>query len=118
MRLLLINTNTSETITALLVDAARRLAGPGVVVTGSTARFGARYIASRSAYAIAGHAVLDTYAEHRREADAVIIACFGDPGLLALREIAPVPVIGMAEASCRLAASRGRFAIVTGGAAW
>src|SRR5262249_9733144 len=104
-RLLLINTNTTETITTLLLDAARRMVDPSVTVTGVTARFGARYIASRSAYAIAEHAALDAYAEHGRDADAVIIACFGDPGLLALREIAPVPVIGMAEASSRLAAS-------------
>ena len=118
MRLLLINTNTTEAITTLLLDSARRLVDSSVVVTGATARFGARYIASRSAYAIAGHAALDAYTRHGREVDAVIVACFGDPGLLALREIAPVPVVGMAEASCRVAASRGRFAIVTGGAAW
>src|SRR6266567_729094 len=110
MRLLLINSNTTEAITTLLVDAARRLVDPSVTVIGATARFGARYIASRTAYAIAGHAALDAYAEHGRGADAAIIACFGDPGLLALREIAPVPVVGMAEASCRLAAARGRFA--------
>jgi len=49
----------------------------------------------------------------------VILACFGDPALAALKEVSPVPVVGMAEASCRLACARGdRFAIVTGGAAW
>jgi Asp/Glu/hydantoin racemase len=49
----------------------------------------------------------------------VYLACFGDPGLAALRETSPVPVIGMAEASCLEACNRGRrFAIVTGGALW
>jgi allantoin racemase len=118
MRLLLINTNTTVAITDKLVAAAQRMAGAGIDVAGVTARFGARYIATRAAYAIAGHAALDAYAEHGQDADAVVLACFGDPGLAALREIAEVPVIGMAEAACRQAAHQGRFAIVTGGAAW
>jgi Asp/Glu/hydantoin racemase len=63
--------------------------------------------------------VLDTYAREGAAADVVVIACFGDPGLFALRELANVPVIGMAEASCHMAATLGRkFAIVTGGQAW
>ncbi len=118
MRLLLINTNTSAAITDMLVAAARRIAGAGVDVKGATARFGGRYIATRATYAIAAHAALDAYAEHGEGADVVILACFGDPGLLALREVANVPVIGMAEAACLEAAGRGRFAIVTGGAGW
>lgn len=118
MRLLLINANTTAALTDRLVTAARRIVANGVTVTGATARFGARYVATRSAYAIAAHATLDLYAERGRDADVVVIACFGDPGLLALRELARAPVIGMAEASCREAARRGRFAIVTGGVGW
>jgi len=118
MRLLLINANTIAAMTDRLVAAAQRMAGDGIEVTGATARFGGRYIATRATYAIAGHAALDAYAEHAEGADAVLLACFGDPGLAALREIADVPVIGMAEAACREAALIGRFAIVTGGAAW
>ena len=74
---------------------------------------------SRASAAIAAHAALDALAEHVAGCDAVYLACFGDPGLAALREISPVPVIGMAEASCLEACNRGRrFAIVTGGALW
>ncbi|WCS24829.1 aspartate/glutamate racemase family protein [Methylobacterium sp. NMS14P] len=78
----------------------------------------ARYIASRAAAAIAGHAALDALAEHGADCHAVYLACFGDPGLLALRELSRVPVIGLAEAACREAAAAGRFGIVTGSAAW
>ena len=46
------------------------------------------------------------------------IGCFGDPGLLALRECSAVPVTGLAEAAFYEAAQQGRFAIVTGGVAW
>jgi Asp/Glu/hydantoin racemase len=118
MRLLLINSNTSESITDLVVASARAVAAPSTEITGVTARFGMRYIGTRAAFAIAGHAALDAYAAYGADVDAVVLACFGDPGLAALREIATIPVVGMAEAACREAAERGRFAIVTGGARW
>lgn len=119
MRLLFINGNTTQSITDLIVREARRVARRDSDIVGVTARFGARYIASRAGFAVAGHAVLDAYAEHGQGADAIVIACFGDPALAALREVAPVPVTGMADAACRQAArDHGRFAIVTGGVAW
>ena len=50
---------------------------------------------------------------------AIGLACFGDPGLLALKEVAPVPVLGMAEAAFGLAAQRGgRIGVITGGERW
>jgi allantoin racemase len=127
VRVLVINPNTSAAVTDLVAARVRAIAGDGATIIAVTGRFGARYIASRAAAAIAGHAALDALAEHLagRDAacdaacDAVYLACFGDPGLAALKEISPVPVVGMAEASCRAACSRGeRFAIVTGGARW
>ncbi|MBU8545948.1 MULTISPECIES: aspartate/glutamate racemase family protein [Roseomonadaceae] len=117
MRILLINANTTESITDRLVAIARALAPPGVTVQGATGRFGARYIASRASSAIAAHAAVDAYAAHGAGADAVLIGCFGDPGLDALRELAPVPVLGLADASAAAAQGR-RFGVVTGGAAW
>lgn len=46
--------------------------------------------------------------------DAVILGCFGDPGLDAFREVISIPVIGPGEASALLAASLGhRFSIIT-----
>lgn len=47
-------------------------------------------------------------------ADAVVIGCFGDPGLDGLRELARRPVVGPAAAAMSLAASLGhRFSVVT-----
>lgn len=46
--------------------------------------------------------------------DAVILGCFGDPGLDAFREVISIPVIGPGEASALLAASLGhRFSVIT-----
>jgi allantoin racemase len=119
MRILLINPNTTPEITELVAGHARTIAGQGVEIVPATGRFGARYISTRAAAAIAAHAALDGLAEHGKGCDGVYLACFGDPGLAALKEVAPVPVIGMAEAACLEAAHDGRrFAIVTGGAAW
>ena len=119
MRLLVINPNTTPAITELVARQARGLVGPRAEILAVSGRFGARYVASRAAAAIAGHAALDALAEHGQGCDAVLLACFGDPGLLALRELSPVPVVGMAEASCHLACRfGGRFAIVTGGERW
>jgi allantoin racemase len=119
LRILLINPNTTESVTALLANHVRAIAGNAATFVPVTGRFGARYISSRASAAVAAHAALDALAEHVAGCDAVYLACFGDPGLAALREISPVPVIGMAEASCLEACNRGRrFAIVTGGALW
>lgn len=117
-RVLLINPNTSEAVSARLQARMNQLAD--VEVQTVTARFGAPYIACEASYAVAGHAVLDTWAWARLQGvyDAVLIACFGDPGLFALRETCPLPVTGLAEAAFARAAQRGRFAVVTGGAAW
>jgi allantoin racemase len=119
MRLLVINPNTSVWVTEILAARTREIAGAGATIVPATARFGYPYIASRAAAAIAGHAALDALAEHVSDCDVVFLACFGDPGLAALREVSPAPVVGMAEASVRAACSLGpRFAIVTGGPAW
>ncbi len=118
-RLLLINPNTTAAMTRKMLGVARGAAAPRTRLTAVTGRFGARYIASRVAAAVAGHAALDALARYRAAHDVVVLACFGDPSLLALREFSAKPVIGMAEASICEASRKGRrFAIVTGGERW
>jgi len=119
LRILLINPNTTSTITDLIWQRVRRMVGETDVVLPVTARFGAAYISTRAAVAIAAHAGLDLLATHVHRCDAVYLACFGDPGLAALQEVSPVPVIGMLTSSCLAACERGkRFGIVTGGTNW
>lgn len=117
-RVLLINANTTQGVTGLIEHYSRAAVDGMVEFKAVTAAFGAAYVASEAAYAVAGHAALDCLEREAGGCDAVYLACFGDPGLFALREASPLPVVGMAEASMREAASRGRFSIVTGGAAW
>lgn len=120
MRLLLINPNTSASITDLVARRARETAPAGTEFDVVTARFGPRYIGSRAGSAIAAHAALDAFAASWRPVHAgVLLACFGDPGLDALDEVAPVPVTGMAAASMRMAVRRAsRVGMLTGGERW
>jgi allantoin racemase len=119
LRILLINPNTTAAITERMAAYVGEIAGSAATFVPVTGKFGARYISTRAAAAVAAHAALDALAEHAHELDAVYLACFGDPGLAALKEVSSVPVIGMAEASCIEAARQGRrFGTVTGGALW
>jgi allantoin racemase len=120
-RLLVINPNTSASVSERLQTYVQTEAGLHVQVRTVTARFGAPYISDEASYAVAGHATLDAWAAalaHGPAPDTVLIGCFGDPGLLALRESSPAPVTGLAEAAFIEAARHGRFAIVTGGERW
>lgn len=117
--ILLINPNTTQSITDLVLKTAQGFASPGTKLRAVSGAFGPRYIASRVGYAIAGHAAVDAFANDRGPKDAVVLACFGDPGLAALKEISDVPVVGMADASILQACALGkRFSIVTGGERW
>ena len=121
--LLVVNPNTTESVTVLLRRHVQREIGPAWQVRAVTARFGAPYIADEASYAVAGHAVLDAWeselASGHPAPDAVLVGCFGDPGLFALRESSPVPAHraggGVLHRGCDATA---RFAVVTGGSKW
>lgn len=121
MRLLILNPNTSVAVSERLRVHVAAVLGPAVTLQVATAPFGARYIADETSFAVAGHAAIEAYARHRDaegDPDAVLLACFGDPGVWALRELSGRPVVGLAEAAMRAASAHGRYAIVTGGLAW
>ncbi len=118
MKLLVVNPNTSPSVTRVIDDAARAAAAPGTEIETVNASFGARYISSRAENTIAGHATIAALAAHcvaqGADIDAAVIAAFTDPGLAAARELMPFPVVGIAEAAMLTACMLGgRFAIVT-----
>jgi allantoin racemase len=99
MRILLINGNTSQHITERVASEARRVAGPGIDFRAVHADFGARLILTRADNAIAAHAVLTALAKHHSGCDAAVLAVSTDAGLAAARQLSPIPVVGMTEAS-------------------
>lgn len=51
-------------------------------------------------YTLAGAEIIHYMREHDMKVyDGILLACFGDPCLYALKEISPVPVLGIAEAA-------------------
>jgi allantoin racemase len=116
LRLLVANPNTTPEVTELCARAARAVASPGTEIVTLTGRFGARIINSRAENAIACHAMLELLADNIAGADAVLLAVSYDTALLAAREVLPVPVVGMTEASMHAACLLGtRFGLVTFG---
>ncbi len=115
MRINLINPNTCQGMTDKIVAMARSIALNETQVTGVSPLHGPLSIECALDETIASAALLDIVAQKEREgADAHIIACFGDPGIDAARELASVPVIGIAGAAFQLASLVSyRFGIVT-----
>ena len=114
MNILLINPNTSASITERLAAAARSVAAPDTRLDCVTAERGVPYISTRSEALIGGVQVLEILAERHADYDAAIVAAFGDPGLGAARELFDLPVVGLAEAGMLTACMLGgRFSIVT-----
>ena len=99
MKILLINPNTSESVSELIRSEALRSASAGTEIEVLTAPFGVAYIETRFESLIGAYATAQVAAEHHRRFDAVVVAAFGDPGLTGLREVLPVPVIGLTEAA-------------------
>ncbi len=114
MRILLLNPNTTESVTDLMLAAGQRVASPGTKLIPRTAPRGVPYIATRAEAQIGGAIALEMLAERHHDVDAAIIAAFGDPGLFGARELFDIPVVGLAEAAMLTACMLGRrFAIVT-----
>jgi allantoin racemase len=99
MRLLLINPNISDSVSALIRAEAERNTLPGTEIEVLTAPIGVAYIETRFEALIGAYAAAQLAAEHHARFDAVVVAAFGDPGLAGLREALPVPVTGLTEAA-------------------
>jgi len=113
-RILLLNPNTTSSVTALMVAVGRAVANPETELVPLTAPRGFPYIATRAEAQVGGAVLLEMLAEAYDSADAAIVAAFGDPGLLGARELFDIPVIGVSEAAMLTACMLGqRFAIVT-----
>lgn len=112
--ILLINPNTSERTTDMMVTIARVTLPAGFTVRGVTARNGPPMILTPDALAAAGDEVLALWQRYGEGVAGVVVSAFGDPGLTALKGLANVPVTGICEASVLAAAQGGRrFGIAT-----
>ncbi|NGN39912.1 aspartate/glutamate racemase family protein [Mesorhizobium sp. CGMCC 1.15528] len=115
MRILVVNPNTTESMTATIADAARGAVSRESEIVAVTSRMGPVSIEGYYDEALAVPGMLAEIASGERNgADAAIIACFDDTGLDAARAMANMPVIGICEAALATAAFLApRFSVVT-----
>jgi allantoin racemase len=115
VKILVINPNTTESMTEHLRRELEGVAGPGVELTCANPEHGPVSIESAYDEALAIPPTLELVRSAEREGyDAVVLACFSDPGLEAARELVSIPVVGIEEATLHLAAQLGfRFTILT-----
>ena len=114
-RLLVVNPNTTQTMTETIALAARQAAGQGTVIEAATASMGPVSIEGYydEAFAVPG-LLAQIAAGEKAGAEAAIIACFDDTGLDAARAMATMPVVGICESALSLAAMVSkRFTVVT-----
>jgi allantoin racemase len=113
---MVINPNSSETVTGAIMQSARRAASPGTELVAITTKGGTRNIDSAVADYLSGaymiRACLDAVPSHRP--DAVVLAGFGRVGIDALKEALEIPVVSISEASMAMACLLGhRFTTLT-----
>ena len=115
MKLLLVNPNTSPRMTAGMVASAQQVAAPGTSIVGRESRFGPVSIEGHVDEALGAAGVVEQVHAARGEGfQAIVIACFGDPGLDAARELTGAPVLGIAEAAFHAASFvASGFSVVT-----
>jgi allantoin racemase len=98
MRILVLNSNTSEVVTGKVAPVARAAASPGTEIVAVTGSAGPRVIGTRAENALAESSTLSLIARHGQDCDAALIAVSYDTGLRAARELFSIPVVGMTEA--------------------
>ncbi|MCI5112447.1 MAG: aspartate/glutamate racemase family protein [Marivita sp.] len=113
MKLLLINPNTTASMTQKAAAAASKVARPDTEIIATNPVHGPYSIEGFYDVALCLPGLLEEAARHK-DVDAVIIACFDDTGLDAMRCLVDVPVIGIGEAGYHAAALLAhRFSVVT-----
>jgi allantoin racemase len=95
-------------------DILQGWAAPGIVVDAADSPGGPLSIESHAEEVLCVPPMIRALQQRSEPTDAIIVGCFGDPGLAALRELFDCPVVGPFEASIHLAAQLGaRVGIVT-----
>ena len=113
MRLLVINPNTTASMTEKIAQAARAAAAPGTEIVATNPREGPASIEGYYDEALCVPGVLEIVRK-AQGVDGVVIACFDDTGLDAVRCLTAAPVIGIGEAGFHFAAMlSNKFSVVT-----
>ncbi len=113
MQLLVINPNTTASMTEKIGTAAKRVSLPDTQVLAVNPTKGPASIQGYYDEAVSLAGLLDVVEQHP-QADAIVIACFDDTGLDAVRCMSDKPVVGIGEAGYHFASMlSNKFSVVT-----
>lgn len=113
MKILIINPNSDSEMTIAIQKTAARFIRGLIEVACLSTPGAPKFIETREDEVMAAPGMIQLIREHGEEYDAFIIACHCDPNLEVLKEITDKPVIGIGEASMRIARLLGRrFSII------
>jgi Asp/Glu/hydantoin racemase len=112
--LIVINPNSSTQVTQGISEALDPLRGLGVPIRCETLAEGPPGIESQAQADLVIAPLLDLAMSLSGEAGGFVIACFGDPGLHALRDRLAQPVLGIQECAVMTALTMGqRFGVIS-----
>ncbi|UWU78230.1 aspartate/glutamate racemase family protein [Bradyrhizobium huanghuaihaiense] len=113
-RILLINPNSYEATTAMMVAIARSATADGFDIAGATATRAPAMIVSADALSAAASEVEEIARVRGGECDGIIVSAFGDPGLAGIKAAMKLPAVGIGESAMLEAAESGRrFGVAT-----
>jgi len=114
MRVIVVNVNTSRTMTSSIGESARRYASPGTEIVALQPYFGAEAVDCNFESYLSAVAVMDRVLAYDEPYDAVVLAGFGEHGRDGLQELVEQPVLEICEASAHIAMMIGRaYSVVT-----
>jgi allantoin racemase len=113
IKILVINPNTTASMTEKIAISARDIARPGTEIIAANSQNGPASIQGYLDIATCIPGLLEEIKKHP-DVDAIVIACFDDTGLDAVRCITSVPVLGIGEAAYHAASMIAtKFSVVT-----
>jgi allantoin racemase len=114
VKILVVNVNTTESMTAAIGQQANAVALGGTEIIPLTPSFGADSVEGNYESYLAAVAVAETVRAYPDPFDAVIIAGYGDHGREALQELFDVPVVDITDAAASTAQFLGhKYSVVT-----
>lgn len=113
MKILVVNPNTTASMTNKIGIAARAVARPDTEIIATNSQDGPASIEGYYDVAVCVPGLLAEVQRHK-DFDAIVIACFDDTGVDAVRCLVDVPVIGIGEAAFHAASMIAtKFSVVT-----
>jgi allantoin racemase len=114
MKALIINPNSDPEMTKAIEISARAFAGDAFRVDCLPTLGAPRFIDTYEDQAKAAPGMIDSLRKYHDSYDAFVVACHCDPNLDLMKEISLKPVVGIGEASMKLASMLGhRFSVIS-----